>query len=728
MKLSKLLTLYKASEVDALCKELTGFSLNERGLKYEDIEANWKFVGNNPSNGSVINMLKKGEKGLIERITNGIDAVIERKVAELRMGVPASASAVIKQAFPKYYANCQAVKRGEADSSRSYDATGQVMVAVSDGSRASRPTYDVVDQGTGIPGNRFADTILSINKGNKLSNDKRYLIGAFGQGGSTSLSFAHATIIISKFEGKYFFTIVKQVDLEDYKNVAYVYMTIAGEIPECEYDGTELFEENWIQSFIDGQSGTFIRMVDMSISQEISQLDAAKPRGLADFINTELFDAGLPVAVYENRKNFGGNEHKQNRTAYGSALKLGTWSYLKQEYSGSLTIDYNNNPYQINYYAILPNDQDDWASDAKCRGVFEQINVYDDPIVYTVNGQMVCTEPFTRLKHNGLNQLKFRLLIVINLDLLGKEKYKFFTTDRSQIKVTDSSKGLLQAVIDKICHEEKLVELNSIIAGLALSKGLDDEEVAKIADQVKSEYSQYLKNGGMVKFKHPVNPPKPRPEKDYEDHIVELTASCSKSKFYRDEEITIIVKTGAEKYVNEQENVDLFMDGRTSMKFVETDYRGAIYFKATARSLGFGTHSVMLGYYGKGGEILESEAVIFEVINEDSPEKQETKHSKVPNINIVQNTNQELVIDFARNEAEGSITISYNNVHEKLYDQVYGKEARESDLKEVTDKYLKPTVLFVLFMGEAYENLEDDEQRNQLVVNFIKAQLTSFGE
>ena len=63
-----------------------------------------------------------------------------------------------------------------------------------------------------------------------------------------------------------------------------------------------------------------------------------------------------------------------------------------------------------------------------------------------------------------------------------------------------------------------------------------------------------------------------------------------------------------------------------------------------------------------------------------------------------------------------------------LYDQVYGKHAKESDLKEVTDRYLKPVILFILFMGDAYENIEKDVDKNQMVVNFIKAQLTTFNE
>ena len=137
MKLSRLLAVYKEGHVNDLCAELTGYTLNEKNLKYEDISEHWKFVGNNPSNASVINMLRKGEKGLIERITNGIDAVIEKKVSESFGTLPSNSAAVIKKAFPEYYERCEKIRKGLVDSNHVCDAGNQVMVAVSDGSRSS---------------------------------------------------------------------------------------------------------------------------------------------------------------------------------------------------------------------------------------------------------------------------------------------------------------------------------------------------------------------------------------------------------------------------------------------------------------------------------------------------------------------------------------------------------------------------------------------------------------
>ena len=50
MKLSRLLSVYKEGEVNDLCAVLTNFTLNEKNIKYQQIEKNWKFVENDPSN------------------------------------------------------------------------------------------------------------------------------------------------------------------------------------------------------------------------------------------------------------------------------------------------------------------------------------------------------------------------------------------------------------------------------------------------------------------------------------------------------------------------------------------------------------------------------------------------------------------------------------------------------------------------------------------------------
>jgi hypothetical protein len=175
-------------------------------------------------------------------------------------------------------------------------------------------------------------------------------------------------------------------------------------------------------------------MVESEISKRFRDNEVTKPGMLGDYLNTELFNVGLPVKVIENRANYRSNTHSQNRFVYGSQLKLKTSKrYLKKEYCGTINIEHNNRTYNIDYYILLPNDEEKWGSESECKKVFEQFNVYYDPIIYSVNGQTITTERYTKLNNAGLNFLRYRLLVVINLDILGTEKYKFFTTDSVSI-------------------------------------------------------------------------------------------------------------------------------------------------------------------------------------------------------------------------------------------------------------------------------------------------------
>lgn len=94
--------------------------------------------------------------------------------------------------------------------------------------------------------------------------------------------------------------------------------------------------------------------------------------------------------------------------------------------------------------------------------------------------------------------MKYRLLVVINLDILGMEKYKFFTTDRSQIKDTDLTHGFLDKVVVALGNVEKLKEINTIIAEMAINEQVDNELIDDISKEVKGLYSRFLKSGNVI--------------------------------------------------------------------------------------------------------------------------------------------------------------------------------------------------------------------------------------
>ena len=728
ININEIISIYTESDIDSFLKKYTGFDLNEPNLSYDKIKSFYKFLGNNSSNRSVIGQLTTGEKGLVERITNSIDAVIENQKIKLSINSAKDSGVIIKKAFPKYYTNMQDVLNIGTEKSLAKDAENLVVVAVNDGSRSNKPTIDVLDKGVGLFGHEFENTILSINKGNKLSRDKSYLIGAFGQGGSTSLPFTYATIIVSKKSGKLSFTIIKQVELTDYKNMVYVYMVLNNMIPEVEFNNFNSKFDYLNDFFINSESGTLVRMVESEISKRYRDNEVTKPGMLVDYLNTELFSVGLPVKVIENRRNYIGNTHLQNRSVYGSYLKLKTSKrYVKNEFCGTLNIEHNNRPYTIDYYLLLPNEKENWARDKECQKVFEQFNVYYEPIIYTVNGQTITTERYTKLNNAGLNFLRYRLLVVINLDVLETEKYRFFTSDRARIIDSDLTHGFLDKVIKSLATNVKLIEINRIIGELSVSTSINQTLLDEVSKQVKNEYSKFLKPGTLLPGNLGQHYGKTQ-EEIYENFISTLDITSSRSEFFLDESIIFVVTTKAQKHVNENAIIECFIDDKNFNDIQRNFMNGRIQYIISPESVSIGVHNIQFIYFKETMAVMQTEKVIFEVKNEKTKEKTNTLNSKGLELSIKIVNEASLICDVSRDEINKKIEIKLCLDSDQMKGEVYGLVASTDEVSRIKNQIIKPIVLFSLFYGDLYDNIQKDDEKNKTILSFIKAHISSLDQ
>lgn len=714
-KLSELLSIYKPEQLNAFLKEHMNTDLEDRNIVFEDISDNWTCVGGTKYNLSAINMLKDSGKGLIERITNGIDAVLEKAKDDYSITYSQSADDIVKIAFPHYYENKEKIKIGEANRQNACETADKVIIAINDSTKTNRPTVDVIDQGCGISGEKFGDTILSIHKGNKSTTDKNYLIGTFGQGGSTSLPFSFATIIISKKSGKIYFTIVKKCEFADMKMDTYLYLTPNGQVSIIEDDISEC--DRYLNTFIKSESGTLIRMIDMEIPREYRVNDAAKPGMLGDFINTELYNVSLPVKVVENRADFIDNTHKQNRYSYGSNNKMMTWEYAKKEYFGTISIQHNSKEYKLNYYFILPPDESDWAKDAKCREIFKQVNVHLDPIIYTVNGQYISSERFLKLKNAGLSFLQYRLLVDINLDVLGKDKYRFFTTDRSRIQDSDLTNGFLDKIIEALKNEKTIIEMNNFIASQSVNSNIDNELINNISNNVKSIYNKFLKSGNKILNINNGRHVNPTPEEIYYDTIQEFNITTSKQVFLRNESINIVLTTKAKKSVNDKAKICMFIDGKQNYNHSESVMNGRIQY--TLNDVSIGKHNIQFDLYNESFEIdKRSNTFEFDVVADLKKTTHSITNAKDLELNIQLVEDKELIIDTVKNEIDKTIDVYLCLNHDLLINNVYGKSASNDEIQVLKNKILEPLVLFTLFLGNNYDGIEEIEKKNEIILSF----------
>ncbi|MEG0034765.1 MAG: hypothetical protein RSC93_07885 [Erysipelotrichaceae bacterium] len=717
-KLEDILHIYKCEDLNFFIKKVSGFDLEERNLTDVKIKNYYSFVGDNPSNGSVINLLKDPEKGIVERVTNGIDAVLEYEKEKHGIKNVKDSDTLVKKIFPNFYQNKKSILEGEGGKSGTYEASDKVILAVNDGSKSNKPTIDIVDRGKGIKGENFINTILSINKGNKLSSDKNYLIGAFGQGGSTSLPHSFATIIISKRDNNFYYTVIKRVELSQYKNFTFVYLHNNGVINEALVENIDNIKDQYLKDFINSEGGTLVRMIETEISKEFRDNDVSKPGMLGDYINTELFNVPLPVKLIENRADYTSNDHAQNRNSFGSYMKLYTWKYARKQYCGSISIEHNRNQYNISYYIVLPDDEEKWGSDSECKKIYRQINVHMNPIIFTVNGQYISSEGFTKVKNAGLSFLQYRLLIEINLDGLGTEKYKFFTSDRSQIQNSDLTRGFVDKVIKVLREESRLFEINDIIAEKSINTQVDSELINNISSNVKNIYSKYLKGGTLILTPRGGHVGTTTDEEVFLDHVEELKITSAQHEFYKDENIKVFLSTKAKKSVNEVSNIILYIDGKANYDIIPSFMNGRIQYVITSSKIIIGEHDIEFIFFPESGDMMKSNLYSFDIIDEKSPTS-ETKNNKSLNIEVHLVDEKELIIDVSKDDMEKKIDI-YVCLELDIMNEVYGKTYSSDAVQSLKNKLIEPMVLFVLFMNEQYEELETIEQKNNIVLSFVK--------
>jgi hypothetical protein len=150
----------------------------------------WRPVGGRENNAGIINVSTSPGAAVVERITNGGDALLEFafELNPSKVASPAAAAA--------YYFGVPVDGVGGMSEMARRALGEKIRVSLEDSGTEARPTVVVTDLGIGQTGAALPHTILSLGESNKLSSV--HLMGSYNQGGSASLSFSRATIIVSR--------------------------------------------------------------------------------------------------------------------------------------------------------------------------------------------------------------------------------------------------------------------------------------------------------------------------------------------------------------------------------------------------------------------------------------------------------------------------------------------------------------------------------------------------
>lgn len=196
-----------------------------------DLGAGWAPVGRENNLGTIGAAADPG-RSLVERVTNAIDAVLERARVEANADVdcPSPGEAA------RRWLGVPAGGVGAMSRTERRALAERISVTVDDDAGWASCVVTVQDQGIGLTPEQMPRTILALNESNKV--DRPYLCGAYGQGGSSTFAACALALIVCRSRsepGRVGFTVVRFEELPAarWKHGRYVYLTSRGAVPEA---------------------------------------------------------------------------------------------------------------------------------------------------------------------------------------------------------------------------------------------------------------------------------------------------------------------------------------------------------------------------------------------------------------------------------------------------------------------------------------------------------------
>ncbi len=674
----------------------------------------WEPVGGRRNNLATINIGTDPAAGVTERITNAIDAVLEkqwkfesepndilapRRATEAWFDIDDGKISSIKDPYDK----------------RLKDLSDKVKVTLFDSGKEDKPTVQIRDKGIGLNPEDFRNTILDLNGTNKIG--KLHLMGAFGQGGSTALSYNDLTVIISKpyvnnqngGVPKVGWTIVRinQGDPNLDKHEWYEYMLDKS-------TGQPFVVEVSNQAF---EPGTLVRHIMMDLGKYKGKITTPS-NSLWYLAHNYLFDTIMPFTIADRRY-----ERKDNRSVTGNNRILTYTDNL--EYMQTVPLTFKDGKVTIYY----------WVLNTIGKNPKDRIKNYtkvSTPILITFNGQKQGELGNGIIKNDlKLPFLDRYLIIQVEADYLDNDsKRQLFSSTRESIRDTAIAQELKKLTIDTLNDDENLKRLDRERKERYFTK--DDTQVL---DSLRKRLARRINtsltgaSGGtsvMVSTTGEMVNTEKKPEIPFEDPptFFEITTNSPK-EVHPNKRFSVKFRTDAHK--------DYFTQPETFVAFIEPQSFGM--FSGTAKVVdGYG-----LAYFkineeteiGEKGKItLEVrpprqksiigvlDAVVIENPS-NSDDKKEGKN-KIPNLNIQfvdkhnpffqdNNWNEYSVAEVDDTNDEVMIVVSSEN---KNLNKLIVRAQRKSDsaVDNIKNKYLEHIAFHAFMLKQnKVENFQTDE-------------------
>lgn len=518
--LAALLSATKPSALESLLSQIGDHNELVVGETFSESNYQWEFYGGTDSNVSSVGLASKAGRSLTERVTNAIDAVLEKKAALATGSEPTSPMEAAQRWFgrPPSTADDGLFTKARDFSTSGYDRLVKVVLCAAD--KETAPTVDIIDDGIGIIPSEFSNTILSLQRGNKIK--KRYLAGVFGQGGASTLAFCSYVLIVSRHINSpktVGFTVIKLMRLtEGYKEDAYVYLATRNDhgeiiVPSCEWDGAINLYSDISDKPSSFNSGTLVRHYGYRLDG-LEKTLTASPGNLYHLLQNMMFDPLIPFRVMDMRKAdalkdeliTGSRNRLMMRQKEGaeradsdSSDSEETGTELRHHAPREMISPRSDEPASIGVEYWVPLNRRKTAGKIVLRSSSSELFVdKNHPIVGTMNGQNQGELTARVLKDVELSMVAKHMVVHLDTTQISNDvKRNLFASTREGFKEGEVLNEITRLLTNMLQEDETLYQIEKELLESVLKK-----ETAETDNEVKKEITKLLREAGFEGKQH----------------------------------------------------------------------------------------------------------------------------------------------------------------------------------------------------------------------------------
>ena len=432
---------------------------------------NWRYFGDREDNFSTIgNQSSSADGALVEKIVNSVDAVLigECWLAGIQPNSQKAPNtipnAVAKFLFADNSANSRMgyicnwtpeIRRAHSD-----------RITLSVTGRKDQPSITIVDTGEGQTPESIPDTLLSLDRQNKV--DIHFVQGKFNMGGTGALRFCgnhNLQLIISrrnpdivkentkdKFIGHWGFTIVRREPPKGKRrNSTYTYLAPGnthqnprrGEVLSFSSECLQIMPFRNKPYARNVQWGTAVKLYEYKLRGYTSNILLRD--GLLNRLDRLLPRIALPIRLHECR-NYKGKESSFDTTLTGLSVRLSDDSseILEPDFPWSSSLSILGEEMSIEVYAFKKSKGD------KTR---------KEGVIFTVNGQSHGNLPkrFFGRKSVGMQRIEDSILVIVDCSQIsGRAREDLFMNSRDRMEQGEFLKRI-ERELESVIYESPLL-------------------------------------------------------------------------------------------------------------------------------------------------------------------------------------------------------------------------------------------------------------------------------